>query len=157
MKSKLTYLVVLIAVAVLYTGCGSDTVTGGNNNSGNGYIDTIVYSQSDLIFMGMPSLQVHTLYEDSANVYKKFRLQASVYSGSTANGFEVHRKTVMGSYVPADTSMYPTPMGWTNYDVTFSFPNDTVPNACGFRFLMNVPYSNDTLRFTNLKLWKLAQ
>ena len=30
MKSKLTYLFVLIVVAVLYNGCGSDTVTGGN-------------------------------------------------------------------------------------------------------------------------------
>lgn len=155
MRTKLIYIFLFAGLLALYS-CGSDTVTGNNNGSGNGYVDTIVYSEADLIFRGMPSLQVHTLYEDTTNVYKKFRLKASVYSGTTANGFEVHRKTVMGSYIPVDTSMFPTPMGWTDYDVTFSFPNDTVPNACGFRFLMNVPYSNDTLRFTNLQLWKLA-
>ena len=49
MKSKLTYLVVLIAVAVLYTGCGSDTIINNYGPPDPGYtVDSLIFSYDSL-------------------------------------------------------------------------------------------------------------
>ena len=56
MKSKLTYLAVLIAVAVLYAGCGSDTVTGGNNSPQGYEVDSVFWHVDSITDFGGDSI-----------------------------------------------------------------------------------------------------
>ncbi|HMQ98223.1 MAG TPA: hypothetical protein PKE39_04300 [Ignavibacteria bacterium] len=158
MKIK-NYLFMFFVVCgfVLLQSCGSDTVTGGNNNTGNN--NEVLVADIPLMLLH-PDItpQTQMIYQDSLTPSRKYRIAFDLYTNiqTSYNGVDIHYQFQPGNYYGYDTTYGHVGSTQISANKTFEFGSDTT-NAIRAAFGITSYFQGmfDTVKITNLKLYKV--